>query len=140
MVCAISEIISSYNSTLDPVGKRIKWGGYENDNPWMEVIGVVGQVKVNGVVNAAPPQLYIPHWQDNDDGYYLLVKSRGEPLNLVEPIRRMVSAGWRGSSCVWARARTAPRESPDLGGSALSPATHRQNSGPYVHRALPQGG
>lgn len=75
----------------DAVGKRIKWGSYESESPWMEVVGVVGQVQVNGVVQDALPQLYIPHWQDNDDGYYLLVKSRGEPLNLVEPIRRVVA-------------------------------------------------
>ena len=75
----------------EPVGKRIKWGSHESENPWMEVVGVVGQVKVNGVVEETLPQMYIPHWQDNDDGYYLMVKSRGDPLSLVDPIRRVVA-------------------------------------------------
>ncbi len=74
----------------DPIGKRLKWGSHDSGNPWMEVVGVAGEVKVNGVVQEALPQLYIPHWQDNDDGYFLLVKSRGDPLALVEPVGRIL--------------------------------------------------
>jgi putative ABC transport system permease protein len=74
----------------DPIGKRLKWGGFESDNPWMEVVGVVGHVKVNGVVREAMPQLYVPHWQDNDNAYYLGIKTRGNPLDLIEPLRNIV--------------------------------------------------
>jgi putative ABC transport system permease protein len=85
-------MVDRYWPDEDPVGKRAKWGGYSSDNPWMEIIGVAGQVSVNGVTNASEtfPQIYIPHWQDNDDGYYLMIKTRGEPLKLAEPVRRAV--------------------------------------------------
>jgi putative ABC transport system permease protein len=55
------------------------------------VVGVVGHVKVNGVMEEALPQLYIPHAQDNDDGYYLVVKTAGVPTRLTESIRRAVT-------------------------------------------------
>jgi putative ABC transport system permease protein len=76
----------------DPVGKRLKRGDYTSDSPWMEVVGVVGHVKVNGVTWEALPQLYIPHGQVNDLGYYLVVKTDDAPRRLVEPIRREVLA------------------------------------------------
>lgn len=77
-----------------PIGKRIKWGGYDSGNPWMEVVGVAGHVAVNGVMNDEDTwhQIYLPHWQDNDDSYFLMVKTQGEPLNLVEAVRRTVLA------------------------------------------------
>jgi putative ABC transport system permease protein len=75
----------------NPIGKRLKFGDYSSDDEWKEVVGVVGHVKVNGVMEEALPQLYIPHAQDNDDGYYLVVKTAGVPTQLTDPIRRTVT-------------------------------------------------
>jgi predicted permease len=33
----------------DPVGKRIRYGGADSTNPWLQVIGVVGNVKYNSL-------------------------------------------------------------------------------------------
>jgi predicted permease len=76
----------------DPIGKRLKWGTFDSENPWIEVVGVVGHVKVNGVVNEALPQIYLPHWQDNDLGYYVIIKTRGDPLAVSESVRQEVLA------------------------------------------------
>ncbi len=76
----------------DPIGKRLKTGDYSSDSPWREVVGVVGHVKLNGVVREALPQWYMPHWQDNDDAYFLTVKTAGDPTRLIEPIRQAVLA------------------------------------------------
>ncbi len=84
------EMAERYWPGEDPLGKRLKWGTFTSENDWMEVVGVAGQVKVNGVTNETLPQLYIPHWQDNDSGYYLVLKTRGEPLSVAEPVRRAV--------------------------------------------------
>ena len=74
----------------NPIGKRVKWGTFVSEDEWMEVVGVVGEVKVDGVREDALPQLYIPHWQDNDSGYYLVLKTRQHPLDLAETVRRAV--------------------------------------------------
>jgi putative ABC transport system permease protein len=84
------EMANRYWPGEDPIGKRVKWGTYTSENDWMEVVGVVGEVKVNGVRKDALPQMYIPHWQDNDSGYYLLLKTRQNPLDLAETMRRTV--------------------------------------------------
>ncbi len=76
----------------DPIGKRLKFGHYDSGNPWMDVVGVVGHVKVNGVIEDALPQFYVPHWQDNERAYYLVVKAAGDPTQLVESIRQTVLA------------------------------------------------
>jgi predicted permease len=83
-------MVDRYWPGEDPIGKRLKWGGYSTPSEWMEVVGVAGDVWVNGVTSELRPQLYVPHWQDNDNGYYLIIKTRGEPLNLAEPVRRLV--------------------------------------------------
>ncbi len=83
-------MVDRYWPGEDPIGKRLKWGGHSTPSEWMEVVGVAGDVWVNGVTSGLRPQIYIPHWQDNDNGYYLVIKSRGEPLNLAEPVRRLV--------------------------------------------------
>jgi putative ABC transport system permease protein len=84
------EMANRYWPDEDPIGKKVKWGSFDSDNEWMEVVGVVGEVKVNGVREDALPQIYIPHWQDNDSGYYLLLKTRQHPLDLAEAVRRTV--------------------------------------------------
>ncbi|MFC1661879.1 ABC transporter permease [Gemmatimonadota bacterium] len=80
----------SYWPDEDPIGKRLKFGDFSSENEWMEVVGVVGHVEVNGVMREALPQFYLPQWQDNDSGYWLVVRSQGDPYALVEPIRRAV--------------------------------------------------
>jgi putative ABC transport system permease protein len=90
-VAIVDEVLAQrYWPDEDPMGKRIKWGDRDADNPWMEVVGVVGHVKVNGVIQDSLPQIYIPHAQDNDRGYYLMVKAAGDPAGLIEPIRSAV--------------------------------------------------
>src|ERR1051326_2701591 len=33
----------------DPIGKRIKFGGPGSQNPWLEIIGVVQEMKYRGI-------------------------------------------------------------------------------------------
>jgi len=76
----------------DPIGKRLKFGHYDSGNPLMDVVGVVGHVKVNGVIEDALPQFYVPHWQDNERAYFVVVKAAGDPTQLVESVRQTVLA------------------------------------------------
>jgi predicted lysophospholipase L1 biosynthesis ABC-type transport system permease subunit len=79
-----------YWPTEDPIGRRLKFGDFSSENEWMEVVGVVGHVEVNGVTREALPQLYLPQRQDNDSGYFLVARAARDPLTLVSPIRRAV--------------------------------------------------
>src|SRR5262249_52966027 len=44
----------------EPNGKRLKHGYPENPTSWSEVIGVVSDVKLNGMEGAAPMEAYFP--------------------------------------------------------------------------------
>ncbi len=72
------------------LGKRLKFGDFSSQNEWLEVVGVVGHVKLNGVVNEVLPQFYIPHGQGIRLRHHLVVKSERDPALLADPIRRAV--------------------------------------------------
>ncbi len=66
----------------DPIGKRLKQGWPENPNPWREVVGVVADVKLNGVDQATPMQAYLPLEQEPARSLALVVRTTGKPLQL----------------------------------------------------------
>jgi putative ABC transport system permease protein len=91
LVVIVDETLAQrYWPNDDPIGRRLKFGDYSSESAWREVVGVVGHVKVNGVIREALSQFYIPHGQDNDLGYHVVVKTDGAPTRLVEPVRRAV--------------------------------------------------
>jgi predicted lysophospholipase L1 biosynthesis ABC-type transport system permease subunit len=75
------------------LGKRLKLGGHASDLPWLEVVGVVGHVKFEGVHKEARWQLYLPKAQGFCNfRYFVVAKTTGDPMALVEPIRQSVLA------------------------------------------------
>ena len=65
----------------DPVGKRLKRGNAGSRNVWLQVVGVVGNVRLNGMDEPAPPVVYMSTTQDLRYvyGLHLLVRTDGEP-------------------------------------------------------------
>ncbi len=85
------QVAEHYWPGESPLGKRLAFGSFDDPDPdWLEVVGVVDHVKLNGVAEQSRWQIYIPHALDNDLGYYLVAKTAGDPLALVEPIRDQV--------------------------------------------------
>jgi predicted lysophospholipase L1 biosynthesis ABC-type transport system permease subunit len=79
----------------DPVGKRIKIGNAENENPWITVIGVVGDVRQMGLDVEPDPEftlaanqrvLNVPFFWPR----HLLVRTQVDPLPLAAAIRSAV--------------------------------------------------
>jgi len=82
-----------YFPNEDPVGKRIKVGGPERPRaPWMEIIGVVGDTKYSSLGGAFEPARYQSFTQVAWNGLHLVVKTAGDPMQLVPAIRREVAA------------------------------------------------
>lgn len=69
----------------NPLGKRIKQS-VGSGNPFMEVVGVVGDVKYSGLNAPTTPALYEPYSQNPFSPAYLVVRG-ANPLNLVSAIR-----------------------------------------------------
>ena len=72
------------------VGKRLKQGWPEGDGPWREIVGVVNDVKVNGVEAPTPLQVYLPYSQEATPYVALIVRASGAPDPLAPAIRNVV--------------------------------------------------
>jgi putative ABC transport system permease protein len=73
------------------VGKRLTLGDPEED-AWMTVVGVVGDVKQQSLDSELQPQIYAPHAQVGAEEMALLVRTPVDPLSLAPGIRAAVSA------------------------------------------------
>jgi putative ABC transport system permease protein len=74
-----------------PVGKRMKTGGPERPkNPWMEIVGVVGDVKYGGLDVAAEPAYYEPYQQVDWSDTYIVVRTSSEPRALAAGVRQAI--------------------------------------------------
>lgn len=74
----------------DAIGKRIKQGRPEQKSVWREVIGVVADLKLEGVDRDTPPQCYLPVVLRNGSGVRLVARAAGDPLALATAIERII--------------------------------------------------
>ena len=75
----------------DPIGRRIRFYGPLESAPWMQVIGVVADVKHELNVPVTP-EYYLPHAQDPWSGMVLVAKTSVEPGSLAGALRQQVWA------------------------------------------------
>ncbi|MDP3909414.1 MAG: ABC transporter permease [Gemmatimonadales bacterium] len=72
----------------DPLGARIRLTvGWDDD---AEVVGIVGDVRMDALDAAPPPLVYLPYAQQIYNANYLIVRTDGNPLQLTEGVRRVV--------------------------------------------------
>jgi predicted permease len=92
-VTIISENLARrYFPGEDPVGKRLKHGGPQSNNPYMEIVGVVADVKYEGAVAPEEPVYYESSSQVPDRPMWLVVRSHDDPHRLIPAIRNRVAA------------------------------------------------
>jgi putative ABC transport system permease protein len=97
-VAVINEtMVSKYWSDEDPLGQRIRMGS-GIDQPWITVVGVVGDVTHNGIDVEIKQKFYRPHAQFHRSVGFapramtLVVKATSEPVGLASLIRSEVGA------------------------------------------------
>jgi putative ABC transport system permease protein len=75
----------------DPIGHRLIKGAWWPDRPeeW-EIVGVVGDVKMDGLAQATPWAMYYPYGQWPFNDMNLIVHASGDPLALSGAIRQQV--------------------------------------------------
>jgi putative ABC transport system permease protein len=77
----------------DPLGKRIKLGGPDSQDPWMTIVGVAGDVKHYGLDRPIRPGFYLPQDQLSRGNVTLVMRTaEDDPLSLAPAVRRVVSS------------------------------------------------
>jgi len=71
----------------DAIGKRIKVGPPENE-PWVTIVGVVGNVNHTGLDAEPDFATYEPHAKRPWSNMTVLVRTSGDPLSLAGPVQR----------------------------------------------------
>ncbi len=92
-VTIISENLARrYFPGEDPVGKHLKHGGPQSTNPYMEIIGVVADIKYEGAGSPDEPVYYESSSQVPDRPMWLVVRTHDDPHQLIPAIRNRVAA------------------------------------------------
>ncbi len=77
----------------NPIGKRLKPGSTNRNIPWIEIIGVVKDVRQNDFVSEPKMQMYMPYQQLNSFApNALVVRTNVEPLSLAGAVRNAIWA------------------------------------------------
>jgi putative ABC transport system permease protein len=91
------EMVRQYWQGRDPIGGRLKIGG-DPKRPWVTVVGVVADVRHNGITGVVKEKFYVPHAQWHTAvgfpirGMTLVISAGGDPSALVGPTRQAVRA------------------------------------------------
>ena len=94
LVAIVNETLAKkYFAGVNPVGRLIKDGGPERpDNPWMTVVGVVGDVKYDGLATPVEPTFYLPFRQNTNTAQFVVVRTASDPRALATAVRGAVAA------------------------------------------------
>jgi predicted permease len=76
----------------DAVGRRLRLLNPEQSNEWRTIVGVVADVRYQGLDDANPPVVYTPFPQTPFLWTYVHVRTQGDPANSFEAIRRVVKS------------------------------------------------
>jgi predicted permease len=90
------EMARLYWSGRDPIGGRLKIGGANAQRPWVTVVGIVADVRHNGITDVVKEKFYVPHTQWHVStgnpirAMSLVIKSDQDPRLLVRPVREVI--------------------------------------------------
>jgi putative ABC transport system permease protein len=76
----------------DAVGKRFHWGHPTSKDPWITIVGVVGDTKLYGLSNPSRLEIYLPFRQESLTGMYLVLRSAVDPASLTSSVRDAVAS------------------------------------------------
>ena len=76
----------------EAIGKRLKQGWPEDKSAWKEVVGVVADVKLNGLTVDTPSEVYMPATQESSNYMNLVVRSAIAPEAAAPGIEAAVRA------------------------------------------------
>jgi len=83
-------LVRSRFTGLDPIGKRIQLGSQQEHGPWFTIVGIVGDVRNNGLDQEPDQAVYIPQAVDPFHYTRLLARTAGDPMSFEKAIRAAI--------------------------------------------------
>jgi putative ABC transport system permease protein len=86
-------LAEQYWSGEDPTGKRMKVGPVDSPNPWLTVVGVVGDVRQSGLYGDLRMDMYAPYAQDRRAFIAprdLVLRTTGDAASVAGAVRQAV--------------------------------------------------
>lgn len=81
----------------NPVGQRIRFleggdSGYlpADTTSWVEIVGVVGQVRHEGLDREPRPEIFLPHAQTNMGAMTFVARANRDATSLLEPMKEVI--------------------------------------------------
>jgi putative ABC transport system permease protein len=76
----------------DPVGKRLRRtvGQGQKPLPWLEIVGVVGDIRHSSVDSGPNPEVYVPLLQNPSRDMSVVMRTASDPRNLIESARGQI--------------------------------------------------
>ncbi len=74
------------------VGHQIKFGGPYMPGPTFEIVGVVGNVRQEGLGELPMPEIYQPFAQRPSEAMVALIRTAGDPSALISSVRHVVAS------------------------------------------------
>jgi putative ABC transport system permease protein len=102
VVLVNQNFVARYLRNQDPVGKRLRFGGYEEltgtdfkKSPWTTIAGVIGDVKQYGLDAEQEPEVFFPYTQHRGgevsiSSRSVVLRTAADPLAALEALRRAV--------------------------------------------------
>ncbi|HTX75171.1 MAG TPA: ABC transporter permease [Terracidiphilus sp.] len=69
-----------------PVGRFVSIPGYRADTSWLQIVGLVRDIKVHDLRETSTPMLYVPMWQAPEGGVTFEVRTAIDPDKAVSPV------------------------------------------------------
>ena len=76
----------------EPLGRRFKLGSAQSSNPWLTVVGVVGDMRRQSIELQPIAQVFLPHLQSPSRRMNLLVRTTADPTKLTSIVRSEISS------------------------------------------------
>jgi putative ABC transport system permease protein len=85
-VCVINQTLAAklFPNQQEPVGQRVRIG---QTQPWMTIVGVVGDIKHGALDETLAPELYVSHLQGSVVSPYIVVRTSGDASSMIEVVR-----------------------------------------------------
>ena len=80
-----------YWPNQNPIGKRVRFGPREDNEPWHTIVGVVSKIRHQRMQEETDPSVYLPHQKVPTGGMTLVARTSSNPNDFIHTLRHEVA-------------------------------------------------